>query len=37
MYPAAFEYHAPTSVQDALGLLGKLPEAERASTLDESL
>jgi carbon-monoxide dehydrogenase medium subunit len=28
MYPAAFEYHAPTSVQDALGLLGKLPEAK---------
>lgn len=24
MYPAAFEYHAPTSVQEALGLLGKL-------------
>ncbi|HXG02238.1 MAG TPA: xanthine dehydrogenase family protein subunit M [Candidatus Binatia bacterium] len=24
MYPAAFEYHAPTSVQDALGLLGRL-------------
>jgi aerobic carbon-monoxide dehydrogenase medium subunit len=23
MYPAAFEYHAPTSVKDALGLLGK--------------
>ena len=23
MYPAAFEYHAPTSVQDALGLLGR--------------
>jgi aerobic carbon-monoxide dehydrogenase medium subunit len=24
MYPAAFEYHTPTSVKDALGLLGKL-------------
>ena len=24
MYPAAFEYHAPTSVRDALGLLGQL-------------
>ncbi len=24
MYPAAFEYHAPTSVRDALGLLGRL-------------
>jgi carbon-monoxide dehydrogenase medium subunit len=24
MYPAAFDYHAPSSVQDALGLLGKL-------------
>ncbi|HXG15777.1 MAG TPA: xanthine dehydrogenase family protein subunit M [Calidithermus sp.] len=24
MYPAAFEYHAPTSIQDALGLLGRL-------------
>jgi carbon-monoxide dehydrogenase medium subunit len=24
MYPAAFEYHAPTSVQDALNLLGRL-------------
>ncbi len=23
MYPAAFEYHAPTSVKEALGLLGK--------------
>ncbi len=23
MYPAAFEYHAPTSVRDALGLLGR--------------
>src|SRR5215510_256587 len=23
MYPAAFEYHAPTSVKDALALLGK--------------
>lgn len=23
MYPAAFEYHAPTSVQDALGLLNR--------------
>src|SRR5262249_11891014 len=24
MYPAAFEHHAPTSVRDALGLLGRL-------------
>jgi carbon-monoxide dehydrogenase medium subunit len=28
MYPAAFEYHAPSSVQDALGLLGKLEDAK---------
>src|SRR5262245_2026205 len=28
MYPAAFEYHAPASVQEALGLLGKLPDAK---------
>jgi carbon-monoxide dehydrogenase medium subunit len=26
MYPAAFEYHAPTSVQDAVGLLTKLKD-----------
>ena len=26
MYPAAFEYHAPTSVKDALRLLGKLKD-----------
>jgi aerobic carbon-monoxide dehydrogenase medium subunit len=26
MYPAAFEYHAPTSVRDALGLLGSLKD-----------
>ena len=26
MYPAAFEYHAPTSVTDALGLLGQLKD-----------
>lgn len=26
MYPAAFEYHAPTSLQDALGLLGRLKD-----------
>src|SRR5688500_14997464 len=26
MYPAAFEYHAPTSVRDALGLLGQLKD-----------
>ncbi|MBI4639042.1 MAG: xanthine dehydrogenase family protein subunit M [Candidatus Rokubacteria bacterium] len=26
MYPAAFEYHAPNSVQDALGLLGRLKD-----------
>jgi carbon-monoxide dehydrogenase medium subunit len=24
MYPAAFEYHSPTTVKDALGLMGKL-------------
>ena len=23
MYPAAFDYHSPTSVRDALGLMGK--------------
>jgi carbon-monoxide dehydrogenase medium subunit len=28
MYPAAFEYHAPGSVQEALGLLGKLADAK---------
>ena len=28
MYPAAFEYHAPTSVRDALALLGKLDDAK---------
>ena len=26
MYPAAFEYHTPASVKDALGLLGKLKD-----------
>src|SRR2546428_3702578 len=26
MYPAAFEYHAPNSVKDALGLLGRLKD-----------
>jgi aerobic carbon-monoxide dehydrogenase medium subunit len=26
MYPAAFEYHLPTSMQDALGLLGQLKD-----------
>jgi carbon-monoxide dehydrogenase medium subunit len=26
MYPAAFEYHLPTSVQDALGLMGRLKD-----------
>jgi carbon-monoxide dehydrogenase medium subunit len=26
MYPAAFEYHAPTSLKDALGLLGRLKD-----------
>jgi carbon-monoxide dehydrogenase medium subunit len=26
MYPAAFEYHSPTSVQDALGLLTRLKD-----------
>ena len=28
MYPAAFEYHAPTSVKDALKLLDKLDDAK---------
>jgi carbon-monoxide dehydrogenase medium subunit len=28
MYPAAFEYHTPGSVQEALGLLGKLDDAK---------
>src|SRR5919108_5734463 len=28
MYPAAFEYHAPASVADALKLLGKLDDAK---------
>ena len=28
MYPASFEYHAPSSVQEALGLLGKLEDAK---------
>jgi len=28
MYPAAFEYHAPASVTDALKLLGKLDDAK---------
>jgi aerobic carbon-monoxide dehydrogenase medium subunit len=28
MYPAAFDYHSPASVQEALGLLGKLPDAK---------
>jgi aerobic carbon-monoxide dehydrogenase medium subunit len=28
MYPAAFDYHTPSSVQDALGLLGKLEDAK---------
>ncbi len=26
MYPAAFEYHAPTNVKDALGLLGRFKD-----------
>src|SRR5204862_4627590 len=26
MYPAAFEYHLPTSVRDALGLLGQFKD-----------
>ncbi|MBI4592681.1 MAG: FAD binding domain-containing protein, partial [Candidatus Rokubacteria bacterium] len=26
MYPAAFEYHTPTSVRDALGLLGRFKD-----------
>jgi carbon-monoxide dehydrogenase medium subunit len=28
MYPASFEYHAPATLKDALGLLGKLPDAK---------
>ena len=28
MYPAAFEYHTPGSVQEALGLLGRLDDAK---------
>ena len=28
MYPAAFEYHAPSSVNEALKLLGKLDDAK---------
>ncbi len=28
MYPAAFEYHTPGSVKEALGLLGKLEDAK---------
>jgi len=28
MYPAAFEYHAPASVAEALKLLGKLDDAK---------
>jgi carbon-monoxide dehydrogenase medium subunit len=28
MYPAAFEYHAPATVKEALGLLGKLEDAK---------
>jgi carbon-monoxide dehydrogenase medium subunit len=28
MYPAAFEYHAPSTVKDALRLLGKLDDAK---------
>jgi aerobic carbon-monoxide dehydrogenase medium subunit len=28
MYPAAFDYHAPTTVKDALKLLGKLDDAK---------
>src|SRR5207247_9075251 len=28
MYPAAFEYHAPSSVKEALGLLTKLDDAK---------
>jgi carbon-monoxide dehydrogenase medium subunit len=28
MYPAAFEYHAPSTVKEALGLLGKLDDAK---------
>src|ERR1051325_1789542 len=28
MYPAAFEYHAPTNVKDALKLLAKLKDSK---------
>ena len=28
MYPASFEYHAPTNLKDALGLLGRLEDAK---------
>jgi carbon-monoxide dehydrogenase medium subunit len=28
MYPAAFEYHSPATVKEALGLLGKLEDAK---------
>lgn len=28
MYPAAFEYHTPATVQEALGLLGRLDDAK---------
>ncbi len=28
MYPAAFEYHSPATVKEALGLLGKLDDAK---------
>ncbi|MBI3635925.1 MAG: xanthine dehydrogenase family protein subunit M [Candidatus Rokubacteria bacterium] len=28
MYPAAFEYHTPSSVKEAIGLLGKLGDAK---------
>jgi carbon-monoxide dehydrogenase medium subunit len=28
MYPATFEYHAPTNLKDALGLLGRLEDAK---------
>ena len=28
MYPASFEYHAPTTLKDALGLLGRLEDAK---------
>ena len=34
MYPASFEYHAPGSVREALGLLGKLGDDELVMVKD---